>query len=179
MIRFIKKLFQRLPVFANVAEGTHAGNVTRELENAVSTRYLLGTVSTDGSRVNICGANDVPLGIIEDTGETGDHINVRLLGVGESTVKMVASSQIQAGLEVYTTSGGRVQRAPAAPGIYYQVGRTITGATGDGDVIEVIPNTPRKLIMNPVPTGDTASTVATIVNAMQDHADKIAFGSHS
>jgi hypothetical protein len=173
MIRFIKNLFKTRPVFANVAEGVHPGLVTRTLENAVNTRHLIGKTGSTTGQVALCGAADSPLGVITDTGEAGDPVNVHLLSTSRTTALMVASEAISAGQDVYTAASGKVQNQPGITGTYYQVGRALTAATGDGATIEVEPCAPRKLIVATAFTGVGNTDVITLASMLQQAPDKI------
>jgi hypothetical protein len=173
MIRFLKNLFKTRPVFANAAEGVHPGLVTRTLESTVTTRHLIGKTGSTASQVAVCGAADSPLGVITDTGEAGDPVNVNLLSSTRTTALMIAAEAISVGEDVYTAAGGKVQDQPVVTGTYYQVGRALTAATGDGAVIEVEPCAPRKLIVAEAFTGVGNTDVITLAGILQQGPDKI------
>jgi len=173
MIRFIKKLFNRLPAFSNVAEGVHPGSITRALESAVSTRNLVGKQGSAANKIAPCGASDLPLGMITDTGEADDIVNVSLLSNSPSTVLMVASEAISAGDNVYTASNGQVQDQPASAGVYYHVGQALTAAAGNGSVFEAIPMTPRKVVVMEGFTGTPATDLSSLASAFEAAPDKI------
>lgn len=143
-----KRILQRKAmhiVFANVAEGTHTGNQTRTLENALTARHLLVKQGTDVNEVDICGASDLPLGTCTDEGVATDQVNIALLGSADSTRLMVASESIAAGLEVYTAASGKISKLSATPGDYYRVGVTLGEASGNGALVEVDPYPPVKI----------------------------------
>lgn len=171
----ITQLFKKLlaPVFCNVAEGTHAGQLTRTLESATGTRYLLGTPGSASSQVDICGASDLPLGVITDEGAIGDLVNVALPGSASSTVLMVASEAIAIGDSVYTAASGKVQDEPATAGTYYQVGTAVTTANSDGDILEVDPVAPRKTVVLAAFSGTAATDIAALGTALEGAPDKV------
>ncbi len=133
-------------IFCNIAEGVHAGNVSRSAEVAFKTRYLLGKKGAADNQVNICGAADDPLGVVTDEPALGDNTNVRLLGSAGETQRMVASKAMTVGDKVYTAVDGKVQDEPAAAGIYYRVGTVLSSpAAADGGVLEVETHPPIKV----------------------------------
>ena len=77
----------------------------------------------------LAGADDLP-GIDEAAA-------VAILGAVPGTVKMVANAAITAGAMVYTAAAGKV--SPTYGGTLFLVGRALTAAAADGDLIEVAP----------------------------------------
>ena len=135
-------------VFANIAEGTHLASMTKKADAAISTRYLLLKAGTDADHVDICGAVDKPEGVSPDEAAAAeDRISFFLLGIGDETRLMVASEAITAESEVYTAAAGKVQNEPAVAGTYYHVGKAKTASAADGDLIEVEPCKPQKLVV--------------------------------
>jgi len=127
------------PVFSNIAEGTHEdGLITRTLDSAITTKHLLGKRGDSAGDIDICGASEMPIGIITDEGDAGDNTAVQLLGCAGGTVKMVASGTIVAGEVVYTAAAGKVQDLPTDAGTYYHVGVAVTAAS-DGEEFEAVP----------------------------------------
>lgn len=122
----------------NVAEGTHAGTLTKKTDAAIATRNLLVKFGSDANHIAACGASDIPLGVCDDEASAAEtDINVELLGISKRTLLMVANEAITAGEAVYTAASGKVQDLPAGAGTYYKVGHALTAAGADGDVIEV------------------------------------------
>ncbi|MEM9226569.1 MAG: capsid cement protein [Verrucomicrobiota bacterium] len=173
MFRFLKHLCGRQMVFANVAEGTHAGRITRQLENAISTRHLLGKQGTASNQIDVCDASDLPLGVITDTGSASDLVNVDLLGQAPATVLMVANQSISAGADVYAAASGKVTNRPVAAGTYYMVGRALTEASGDGATFEVVPIAPLKSVVIAAFTGNATTDTASLGTALALDPDKI------
>ena len=125
------------PEFANIAEGTHECAITKKADAVISTRFLLGKDGDDDDSIAVCGASDIPLGVITDEATAiDDRVAVQLLGHGP-TQRMVASEAITVGEHVYTAASGKVQDLPAGAGTYYEVGLALTPAAADGDIIEV------------------------------------------
>ena len=130
----------RTTFLANVAEGTHDGNITKTLDADTTERYQLCKVGSAAGNIAICGAADVPIGVITDEGEADDDINVRLLNSGSGTVLMVASAAIAQGALLEPAASGRVATAATGTsGTHHLCGRALTAASGAGDVIEVDP----------------------------------------
>ncbi len=125
---------------ANIAEGTHDGNITKAADAAITERWLLGKIGSATDRVAVCGASDTPIGVITDEASAiGDLVNVSLLGSSRGTVRMVASAAIAQGALVEPAAGGRVATLGAGAGTHHVVGRALDAATSAGDIIEVDP----------------------------------------
>ena len=128
--------------------GTHPnGQIPRNAEEAISTRHLLVKQGSDADGVLIATAGAVPLGTIDDEADSTDVAdgmpkNINLLGAGSSTRKMVAAGAIAANALVYSVGGGKVEDASAAATGDYRVGRAITAAAADGDIVEVVTELP-------------------------------------
>jgi hypothetical protein len=135
----------RRPVFANVADGTHAGAITCTANSTFTSKYLLAKADATPGLVDICGVGDVPVGVATDEATVGNILAIKLLGTGASTTRMVASAAIAAESMLYTAANGQVQTEPATAGTYYLVGRSLTAATGAGDRLEVEPCLPVRL----------------------------------
>lgn len=134
-----------LPVFAN-SVGVHAGSLTYLADEAIGRRFLIGALGSDSRHIALCDPSDMPLGVITDeAGAAEEPVAVSLLGSASTTLKMVASGAIEAGSLVYVDTGGKVAEPPSSPGEYYCVGRSLTSASGDGDLVEVDPCLPREL----------------------------------
>ena len=127
-------------LLANIAEGTHDGNITKAADAAITERFLLAKIGSASDRVAVAGAADTPIGVITDEAEaTGDLVNVALLGARGSTVRMVASGAITQGALLEPAASGRVQTLGAGVGTHHVVGRALDAASNAGDVIEVDP----------------------------------------
>lgn len=127
-------------LLANIAEGTHDGNITKAVDAAITERFLLGKIGSAADRVAVAGAADTPIGVITDeAAAVGDLVNVALLGARPSTVRMVASGAIAQGALVEPAANGRVQTLGGGAGTHHVVGRALDAAANAGDVIEVDP----------------------------------------
>jgi hypothetical protein len=125
---------------ANIAEGTHDGNITKAVDAAVGERFVLAKIGSASDRVAICGTGDAPVGVITDEATTaGDLVNVALLGARPGTVRMVASAAIAQGALLEPAANGRVQTLGAGAGTHHVVGRALDAAAAAGEVIEVDP----------------------------------------
>lgn len=126
---------------ANIAEGTHDGNITKAVDVAITERYLLAKVGAASNSVNIAGAADTPIGVVTDeAANVGDIVNVALFGSARSTLRMVASGAIAQGALIEPAASGRVQTLGVGAGTHHVVGRALDAASNAGDVIEVDPH---------------------------------------
>jgi hypothetical protein len=134
--------------FANIAEGTHCGSISKKADATNATRHLLAKFGSDADHYALCGASDIPIGPVTDEADAIDDLNeIVLLGIKNETVLMIASEAITAGEAVFTAANGKVQDLPAGAGTYYQVGYALTAAAADGDKIEVQHHAPIKTVV--------------------------------
>lgn len=171
--KILLALFGARPVFANVATGVHEGGITKTLEQDVATRHLLGKQGSTAGEVDLCAADDLPLGVITDSGEAGDPVNVALFSTSTATLRMVAGEAIQQGQPVYTADNGKVQNQPGVVGEYYLVGHALTTAAGDGELLEVLPTAPRHTKVIASFTGTAGTDIAALGAALSDGPDKV------
>lgn len=133
---------------ANIAVGIHDCTTTLLADAAISTRYLLVKHGSDAQHGEVCGANDRPIGICTDEPTAAeDAFAVNLFGAQCETQRVVANGAIAAGVDVYTAAGGKVGVEPTTAGTYFRVGRTLFAAGADGDVIEIDPIEPERLVV--------------------------------
>jgi hypothetical protein len=151
-------LFARRPVFANIAQGTHAGYVTVTAASAFTSKYLLAMADSTPGEIDVCGAGNCPVGVATDEADVGDPVALKILGVSPQSVLVTANGAIAAESYLYAVANGEVQTEPTAAGTYYLIGRALTAATTAGDLIEAETCVPVKLIVLAKP----ASTVAAI-----------------
>ncbi len=146
-----KKFNPHRLIAANVGEGVHTeGILGLRASNPFTTRWLLGKWGADARHVDICGAGDLPLGVVGDGGVSSlaeDPINVHVLGATVGSKRAIASEAIALTDELYTAANGKVQNLPVGAGTYYKVGRPLTTAAADGDLIEFAPCYPVKLVV--------------------------------
>jgi hypothetical protein len=127
-------------LLANVAEGTHDGNITKAVDAVITERFLLAKIGSASDRVAVAGAVDTPIGVITDEAAAiGDLVNVALLGARPSTVRMVTSGAISQGALLEPAASGRVQTLGVGAGTHHVIGRALDAASAAGDVIEVDP----------------------------------------
>lgn len=124
---------------------TPKGRGTRLADASFTLRYLLCKIGSDASHIAICTASDIPLGVVPDSTPTADQaasdlsypLPVNLLGRCEDTERMVASGAITLGAFVVADAAGKVKTLPTATGTYYIIGRALTAAAADLDLIEI------------------------------------------
>jgi len=123
-------------VNANV--GTHpTGVVPKVCQTAALTRYQLVQQGTADNQIIANVATTRPWGVVLDEPAVGDTAAVALLGATNGTLKMVANAAVTVGTVVYTAAAGKV--SPTFGATLYMVGRALTPASADGDIIEVQP----------------------------------------
>lgn len=144
-IKRIIRALRGIRSFSNIGEGTFEGGLISKLSDAaITARYTLGKFGSDVDHFALCGANDLPLGVITDEPAAAEiETNLTLLGSsGDRTLLVVASEAITYGQLVYTAADGKVQNEPAVAGTYYLVGRALMSASGDGIEFEIEPAFP-------------------------------------
>lgn len=119
--------------------GTHARNALNYLTDGAIGCYRLVKIGSVSTFVDVCGANDSPLGISQDeASEANDLIAVHVLGCGlDGTQMVIASGSITAGAEVYTAAAGAVSAKSKVSGTYYKIGKALQAAA-DGDLVEIV-----------------------------------------
>jgi hypothetical protein len=142
-------------ILSNSAIGTHACNITKQAEEAIPTKYLLGKFGTQNTDVALCGSSDLPIGIITDeaaapTSEGSKEIvNVALLG-SPNTLQAVASAAITAGSILIPAGNGKISPLPeptTGAQTCTMVGIALTPATADGQVIEFMSCVPQQHVV--------------------------------
>jgi hypothetical protein len=133
-------------ILSNIAEGTHAGNITKVAAAVIAQKYLLCKLDSTG-KISVAGAADCPIGVATDEAEqVGELANVALLGACD-TIKMIASASIAAGAVVVVDGDGKVKELPTSAGTYYQVGIALTPASAAG-IIECVSCLPVKHVIS-------------------------------
>ncbi|MDR2776494.1 MAG: hypothetical protein LBB17_00390 [Puniceicoccales bacterium] len=142
-------------ILSNSDIGTHACNVTKQAEEAIPTKYLLGKFGTQKTDIALCGVSDLPIGIITDeaTAPTSEGskeiVNVALLG-SPNTLQAVASTAVMAGAIVVPAGNGKVKPLPtptANDQTYTMMGIALTSATVDGQLIEFMSCVPQQHVV--------------------------------
>ena len=126
----------------NVASsvGTHENGILPCIaEVTFSSRYLLAQKGTADTGVIINVAATRPWGVCldEPTYDSNKTTKtaVAMLGCSDGTMKMVANAAVTVGQLLYTAAAGKV--SPTYGATLYMVGRALTPAAADGDIIEV------------------------------------------
>lgn len=120
--------------FCNIAEGTHAGRITRVAKSEIPSSNLLVKASEGG--IEVAGAIDTPIGVCTDCGEEGDILDVALPGCAESSIICIANGAVMEGDLLYSADGGKVS-ANISPNCH-KVGIALS-STSSGGVVEVDP----------------------------------------
>lgn len=131
---------RQLAPLANIGEGAQPAVKTYLTDAAITTRYLLGKVGTDSAHVAVCGATDIPLGVIADEAPAAEEgVAVQLFGMHESCAMAVASAAIAADAFIVAAASGKVRTLPGTTGTYFIIGRALKAAAADGDIVEFVP----------------------------------------
>jgi hypothetical protein len=136
-----RNLVAALNAVTNV--GTHAGGRFTATASGTVTEHTLVKLSSAG----VVAANDgVPCGLAESTETDGYEVGVQALGGASRTVLATASAAIAANAIVIADSA-KVKTLPTGSGTYYIVGQALTAADADGDLIELAPCAPIKIVV--------------------------------
>jgi hypothetical protein len=132
----------------NVAEGFQPAVKTYLTDAAIATRFLLGKVGSDASHVAVCGATDIPLGVIHDEAAAAElGVSVAKFGLHNEGEIAVASAAIAADALLVPAANGKVVTLPATAGTYYIIGRATAAAAADGDQVEFTPCFPTQRVV--------------------------------
>jgi len=127
---------------------THKGSGTRLADASFTARYLLAKQGSDATHIAICTASDKPFAVVPDMTPTTDQANsdlsyplpINMLGLNEDTERMVASGAIAVDDMLVPDAGGKVKTLPTSGGgTTYVVGKAVTAAAANNDLIEAIP----------------------------------------
>ena len=113
-------------------------------DNAFTARYLIAKRGTDAAHIDICTAADIPLGVVPDMNPVAGDLTYPLpcqllCGAGNETLRMVASAAIAIDALVVPDAGGKVKTWPGTTGTYYIIGRALSVAAANNDIIHVAP----------------------------------------
>jgi len=157
----------------NIAEGTHQETFSRLPDAAISSYFLLAKAGSDQDHATLCGINDVPIGVFQDTtlGPLGTTvldvpIAIKALGAGAFTGKVAINSTVALGDLLVPDTGSYARTLPAAgatPSTYYVIGRALRGGAA-GDVIEYDPM-PFTAVLLPAAGSFTPTAVAVATTA--------------
>lgn len=159
----------------DAAVATNGETLRRTADAALTTRHLLVKKGAGALTVAINGAADLPLGVVDNITTAADEaVTVARLASGEKTRKVVASGIIAVNAFVYTDADGKVQAEPAVAGSYYLVGRALTAAAADTNVIEIEPIAPVKIVVIAALTSSNGTAAgAADLTALKAEAEKI------
>lgn len=145
--------------FANIAEGTHSGSITKLADAVIATRYLIVKTGSDAAHVAITtAATDVPMGIATDESDAAeDPLAVSVLGCGASTLKVTLGGTVAKDDLLVSDAAGKAVALSTTGGVYWSIGVALQ-AGASGDVIEFDPQ-PRKVIVSAQWNVTTANNV--------------------
>ena len=103
---------------------------------------------------NTATHTDRPVGVAQVAGTSGLAVSVRLLTDG--TVRVEAAGAITKGHAVYAAADGKVQALPAEAATYRKVGTALEAASGDGSLLEIMPEVDD--VTQEVGSGDGSAT---------------------
>ena len=138
--RLSARLRSRKPVFCNIAEGSHAGNLPRVLESSIINPYVFAKPGASSGKVTLAASGDAPLGVLTDTGASGETVNLALLGSATSTRLATAGANITQGDFLVCDANAAAIKLPAS-GTHYIVGRALHDAASGG-LVEFDPCVP-------------------------------------
>lgn len=160
----LREQFATANVSVETAQGTHGGANTYKVDAALAKTHLLLKAGTDAWHVDICGANDFPVGLnIGEAEAIEDTIAVESLRSGETKLARCATA-IAVGVDLYAAAAGLVQGIPAVAGTYYKVGRSKRLAVLESTTNYVIEFEAHYPVRVDLVSG--ASTAAHIITAM-------------
>ena len=135
-----RKRSTRLMANTNVAPtaGIHDTGRISYIADAAITRWHVVKIGSTAAHVAVsASATDVSYGVAEDEAEAaGDMVRVAVFGAATGTTKAIAAAAITHGALVQSNGDGKVKTAVSTG---YAIGRALTGASGDGDLVEIAP----------------------------------------
>ncbi len=131
---------RRRALFANLAEGAHAGEITKKTDAAITTRFLFMKRGSDDDHVAVCTADtDNPIGICTDESAAAeDPVNIATLGCAPTTRKVTLGGTVAVGDFLQVDSNSKAKKLSTSTGTYYIVGRALMAGVS-GDIIEMDP----------------------------------------
>ncbi|WP_018124957.1 capsid cement protein [Desulfovibrio oxyclinae] len=115
--------------------------------------HTCGVPVVEGLRVSlgnddllaIAGADALGIGVTRNDQDAGEDVGVAYHNK-PGTVMVIAAGAVSVGQDVYAAAGGKVEALPVLAGDYIKVGVAMEAAAEDGDLIEVVPNEPGKIV---------------------------------
>jgi hypothetical protein len=116
-LRFHGRPNGRVVTLANIAEGQHVASqgISYKSDVVITERFLLAKRGASADSIDLCGAANVPIGLITDEAAAiGDYVNVAQFN-SDLTLKMVASGAIaqDALLEPAANAGDVIEVMPS------------------------------------------------------------------
>ncbi len=90
-------------------------------------------------------ATDDPIGATLYDAIAGDPVGVKTLN-NPGSLELEAAEVIALGADIFAGASGKATALPTAAGTYRRVGKALSAATADGDVIEALPYNDGKTI---------------------------------
>lgn len=115
---------------------TRTGVITLPHDGTALAKYL--RVKWSGTALAACSATEKAIGTLADTVLSGDtKAQVIPNNVGGSR-KFVAAGAFAVGAKIYGAASGKVDDTTGSSEV--EIGQAIQAATGDGSIVEVLPN---------------------------------------
>lgn len=100
-------------------------------------QYFFVKVNTSGQAVLCSGATDRPIGVLQNTPESGEEASVLVVG----GTKVVASASIDEGSLIGTNADGKADaKTPGSDTTEYAVGTVILAAGADNEILTAVVN---------------------------------------
>lgn len=100
-------------------------------------QYYFVKVNTSGQAVLCAAATDRPIGVLQNTPESGEEASVLVVG----GTKVVASASLDEGVLIGTTSTGKAgAKVPGTDTTNYAVGTVILAAGADNEILTAVIN---------------------------------------
>jgi len=128
-------------LFANCANGTHeGGNISFRAQAPINQKNLFVTFADEDKTIQIAGSEHYVLGVCTDEAtQAGDWVNVTVLGVSNSTLRVTTSEDIQKGDRLTNTNDGKAASLRTRPnGSYHIYGIALENAKA-GETVEFSP----------------------------------------
>lgn len=146
VLPFIGRTLRGAQNFANalIAERWPNGRKTYLPDAAFSaSRYLLAKAGSDTDHIDICTADDIPIGVVTDeTPVSGDltvPLNVDLFGAATGTQIGVAAAAIAANALLVSADAGQIRTLPGVTGTYSIIGKALKAGAAQGDQVPFVP----------------------------------------
>lgn len=100
-------------------------------------QYFFVKVNTSGQAVLCAAATDRPIGVLQNTPESGEEASVLVVG----GTKVVSSASIDEGALIGTASTGKADaKTPGSDTTEYAVGTVILAAGADNEILTAVIN---------------------------------------